>query len=140
MRRKHFYKRTKEPVDFSWTLFLIAALQVSVWSFGVWEHPFHQFLVTFQQGVRGERPNSHLSWDKPLPSLTQQLVELLVLRDALHSPALRKSTQEGPLSKRPSKLDFTVNSRNSQQQQFVALLASEEDSEDPDGKAGTYYN
>mmetsp|Transcript_36192 Transcript_36192/g.70349 ORF Transcript_36192/g.70349 Transcript_36192/m.70349 type:complete len:140 (-) Transcript_36192:1318-1737(-) len=139
MRRKHFYKRTKEPVDFSWTLFLIAALQVSVWSFGVWEHPFHQFLVTFQQGVRGERPNSHLSWDKPLPSLTQQLIELLVLRDALHSPALRKSTQ-GPLSKRPPKLDYTVNGRNSQQLQFLALLASEEELDDPDAKAAISYN
>jgi len=131
MRRKHFYKRSKEPVDFSWTLFLIAALQVSVWSFGVWETPFHQFLVTFQQGVRGEKPNSHLSW-KPLPSLSHQLVELLVLREGHHSTALqRKSTQE-PLSKRPPKVDHPVGVRYSQQS-FLAAQTGEE-SDDPDGE------
>mmetsp|Transcript_33364 Transcript_33364/g.81010 ORF Transcript_33364/g.81010 Transcript_33364/m.81010 type:complete len:136 (+) Transcript_33364:191-598(+) len=117
MRRTHFYKRNKEPVVFSWTLFLIASLQVSVWSFGVWEHPFQQFLVNFQHNVKGERPNNHLSY-KPLASLTQQLIELHVLRQSLHSGALRSA--ETPSSLRsPPKLE----SRAPESAQELALRA-----------------
>mmetsp|Transcript_18161 Transcript_18161/g.30092 ORF Transcript_18161/g.30092 Transcript_18161/m.30092 type:complete len:138 (-) Transcript_18161:1342-1755(-) len=127
MRRKHFSKKpSSEPVHFSWTLFLIASLQVSVWSFGVWEHPFHQFLVDFQHNVRGERPNQHLSYDKPLPSLTQQLLELLSLRAALQSVTLR-SAESAYLSKNPPKLIKAPNP--AQSLGFKASLYSEEESE-----------
>mmetsp|Transcript_4077 Transcript_4077/g.6003 ORF Transcript_4077/g.6003 Transcript_4077/m.6003 type:complete len:139 (-) Transcript_4077:1242-1658(-) len=121
MRRKHFYKRSKEPVDVCWTLFLIAALQVSVWSFGVWQQPFQQFLVTFQQGVRGERPNSQLSWDKPLPTLSQQLIELSVFRDALNSGTLKVAGEEY-LSKSTPKLEHRIESSSAQQ---LAVLSTQ---------------
>ncbi|GAB5372446.1 hypothetical protein AAMO2058_001666100 [Amorphochlora amoebiformis] len=133
LRRKHFRKRTQEP-DFSWTLFLIAALQVSVWSFGVWEHPFQQFLVTFQNGVKGERPNAHLSWEKPLPSLTQQLVELLILRNTFHSSTL-KSAESAYLSKRTPKLENRLSSLSAKELQRTSLLGEESESED--GKAAS---
>mmetsp|Transcript_22270 Transcript_22270/g.31126 ORF Transcript_22270/g.31126 Transcript_22270/m.31126 type:complete len:136 (-) Transcript_22270:1521-1928(-) len=132
MRRKHFYKRKKEPVNFSWTLFLIASLQVSVWSFGVWEHPFHQFLVTFQHSVRGEKPQQYLSYEKPLPSLTQQLVELLFLQDQFHSVALRKAATF-ELIRHPPKLDPKSLPGSAQELTRKTLIFSGE-SEDEDGK------
>lgn len=131
MRRKHFYKRTKEPVDFSWTLFLVAALQVSVWSFGVWEQPFHQFIVNFQHNVKGERqPNSHLSYDKPPSGLAQQLLELCILNEALHSNALKLA--EASSWKRTPKLDYRVSSDSAQELTY-RLLESSEDDPDADG-------